>query len=301
MIKKKKRQTFCLGNDLKKLATKSSQQAHFCAPKFPLVLKSLTSRTALRKQQAHQTTVTMMAGGLQQEPRDGPKRWNKNPNVLEDSRVSLGTWLEPVKPREREQQVFGEGRLAAQGHTPVCLSKAPFKISLFKDPTSSSADCADAGLFLSHVVGPLVFFTEHPCLAFKTIWKRSGTPSSHVPTPIPTPTLGNVYVGHAAAAAVGVCVCVSIQTILEFTRWVPWVCEWVWPLKVGGRSPCIQTHCVYKLTNSQTGHQVAGTLLPLQHPCVGEGEHLWVSYQVGDDQGRTLARQPQGKNESMGF
>lgn len=74
MIKKKKKANiFCLRNNLKKLATKSSQQAHFCAPKFPLVLKSLTSRTTLRKQQAHQITVTMMAGGLQQEPGAGPK------------------------------------------------------------------------------------------------------------------------------------------------------------------------------------------------------------------------------------
>lgn len=35
MIKKKKKANiFCLRNDLKKLATKSSQQAHFCAPKI---------------------------------------------------------------------------------------------------------------------------------------------------------------------------------------------------------------------------------------------------------------------------
>lgn len=117
--------------------------------------------------------------------------------------MSLGTWLEPVKPREWEQQVSGEGRLAALGHTPVCFSKAPLKISLFKDPTSSSADCADAGLFLSHVVGPLVFFTEHPRFALKTTWKRNGIPSSQAPTPTATATLGNVYVGHDAPAAVG--------------------------------------------------------------------------------------------------
>lgn len=148
-----------------------------------------------------------------------PRQMKQNPNVPEDSSVSLGTWVEPVKPREWRQQVFGEGRLAALGHTPVCFSKVPLMISLFKDPTGSSADCADAGLFLSHVVGPLVFFTEHPCLAFKTTWKRSGIPSSHAPTP--TATLGNVYVGPDTPAASGVCVCITIQTVLEFTRCVP--------------------------------------------------------------------------------
>ena len=137
-------------------------------------------------------------------------------------RVSLGTWLEPVKPREWERQASGEGRLAALGHTPVCFSKAPLKISLFKDPTSSSADCANAGLFLSHVVGPLVFFTEHPRFALKTTWKRNGIPSSQAPTPTPLPPWGMCTWGMTPCGCGGVRVYnhAGIYQMSSLTLWV---------------------------------------------------------------------------------
>lgn len=50
---------------------------------------------------------------------------------------------------------FGEGRLAALGHIPVFLN-----IFLLKDPTSSSAACPSAELFLNYAEGPLIFLTE---------------------------------------------------------------------------------------------------------------------------------------------
>lgn len=195
---------FRLRNDLKKLATKSSQQAPFCAPKFPSVLKSLTSRTTLSASNHSNNDGWRASARTRGWSQD---RWNKDPNVIEDSRVCLGTGLEPVKPREGEQQASGAGRLAALGHTPGCFPEAPLKSSPFKGPASSSADCAEAGLFLSHVVGPLVFSTERPRFALQTTWKRNGTPSSHAPAPAPTAALGDVSVGHDAPAAVG-CACV---------------------------------------------------------------------------------------------
>lgn len=66
-----------------KVPSKHSSVPH----KFPLVLKSLTSRTVPGKQQAHQTTITMTAWGLQQNQSQSQDRWNKDPNVLEDPNV----------------------------------------------------------------------------------------------------------------------------------------------------------------------------------------------------------------------
>lgn len=97
------------GTILRNWRLKAPSKHSSVLPKFPLALKPLTSRTTLRKQQGYQTTITMMAGGLQQNPGTVPGQMKQRPNVLEDPSVSLGTWPEPVKPREWKQPVFGEG------------------------------------------------------------------------------------------------------------------------------------------------------------------------------------------------
>lgn len=60
-MKKHTHNIFCLRNDLKKLTTAVHSKHSSVLPKFPLALKSLTSRTILRKQQGLQTTITMIA------------------------------------------------------------------------------------------------------------------------------------------------------------------------------------------------------------------------------------------------
>ena len=102
------------------------------------------------------------------------------------------------------------------------LCKPPFKISLLKDPTSSSADCSGAGLSLSHAVGPLVFLTEHPRLSPKSSGRGMR---------------GSCMIGawcpcYAVCVRARVCV-QAYKTMLEFTRWVPGFCERAWPLLKG--------------------------------------------------------------------
>lgn len=67
------------GTILRNWRLKAPSKHSSVLPKFPLALKSLTSRTTLRKQQGYQTTITVMAGGLQQNPGTVPGQMKQRP------------------------------------------------------------------------------------------------------------------------------------------------------------------------------------------------------------------------------
>lgn len=93
---------------VKKLASEKSQQARFHDPKFSLAFKSLTSRTTLRKQQAHQTTKTKTAKDFSITQRQSQDTLNKDLNVWGDSNVSLGKCLSEWSPGSGDSRSLGK-------------------------------------------------------------------------------------------------------------------------------------------------------------------------------------------------
>lgn len=129
------------------------------SPKFPLALKSFTSRATLRKQQATQTTMTMTVWGLQQNPETVSGQMKQRLKYSGRPKCVPGkmAWAS-------DTQRTKTGSLGKEGWLPwvtyQSFSKPPFNILLLKDSTSPSAGCSSAQLFLNYAQGPLTFLTE---------------------------------------------------------------------------------------------------------------------------------------------
>lgn len=133
-----------------------------CSPKFPLALKSLTSRTILRKQQGLQTTITMIAWGHQRYPETFPGQMKQRPKCSRRPKFVPGKMVWGSETQRKETAgLWGDGRLAALGHVPDCVYLGPLLRSPFSQAPEQTAQDAEVGL--SYLEATLVsHWTRHP-------------------------------------------------------------------------------------------------------------------------------------------